>query len=71
MAIFTTLLMMVMMVPLVFALPAPQVPSDSAIEEPLHLEVACGCWNLCTLKQLADPALTGCDNTCGKSISVL
>ncbi|KAK5106435.1 hypothetical protein LTS08_000554 [Lithohypha guttulata] len=64
MAIFKTLLMTVMMVPLVFALPAPQAPGDSAIEQPLHLEVACGCWNLCTLKQLADPALTGCDNTC-------
>ncbi|OQV00108.1 hypothetical protein CLAIMM_05646 [Cladophialophora immunda] len=49
----------------VVALPSPQTTTDDASDVvPLHLEVQCGCWNLCTLEALGDASITGCDSTC-------
>ncbi|KIW88181.1 uncharacterized protein Z519_11292 [Cladophialophora bantiana CBS 173.52] len=49
------------------ALLSPQqtVPTDASDAAPLsHLEVQCGCWNLCTLQTLGDASITGCDSAC-------
>ncbi|KIW85055.1 hypothetical protein Z517_00443 [Fonsecaea pedrosoi CBS 271.37] len=47
------------------ALPSPQAATDDISGlAPLHMEVQCGCWNLCTLEALGDTSITGCDSAC-------
>ncbi|EXJ66264.1 uncharacterized protein A1O5_10416 [Cladophialophora psammophila CBS 110553] len=49
------------------ALPSPQqaAATDASDAAPLlHLEVQCGCWNLCTLQALGDASIAGCDSAC-------
>ncbi|OAP64418.1 hypothetical protein AYL99_00390 [Fonsecaea erecta] len=61
----TFLAMLAVSAAVAVALPSPQTATDDAPDAvSLHLEVQCGCWNLCTLEALGDASITGCDSTC-------
>jgi len=47
-------------------LPAPQGTTDTTSAVPTEVEFTCGCWNQCTLQQIANPTVTGCDDSCGE-----